>query len=393
MSAILLGFAVLVGPSMTSQQAAFAQTPPEDINGIELKQPYGSYTLTYTGQPQWFSTSGSFDENFRTDGSMRMEWIGTYSPSLMMAGYFKLSPDSCTNFPNEEISAKMNGGPHTGSPTDANFGSTTEPNADWADTMDLGGIAFDGSGAGPNNSNRVRFEDPHPTGYGFSWATATNLGTITNPLATDLCSTPDGWVGVMAFKTNIDNDCSGTPERWQIRNYVDISGLNTDGSPKNNWQMTYARTFIPTQLVPGGGGDTIIPDEIKKWKEPYVRSIGHPEATYQTWRIDNQNYDDWTDADPNYKFITLKRTVVTTNACGSGLASESALVSDEEGTATVVSPDSTEGSLLSTEEQEQQQEEESEEQEVIEEEEESLESNTPNTEIDEEEEGDNDDEE
>src|SRR5688500_12609978 len=134
--ALALAAIMLIVPVAMTQQQVFAV---EDPNGIEMLQPYGSFTLTYAGNPQWFSTSASFDENFReSDGSMRMEWVGPFTASLMMAGYFKLSEGSCANFPNEEISAKMNGGPHTGSPTDANYRSTTEPNADWADTMDLG---------------------------------------------------------------------------------------------------------------------------------------------------------------------------------------------------------------------------------------------------------------
>src|SRR5215210_4194790 len=84
---------------------AEATTISYDKNGIKYIQPFSSFRLTYSNET-W-----TFNKNFRSDGSMRCDFEDRIRNSVYIAGYFKIkgSDDS------EEVSAKLNGGPHTSS--------------------------------------------------------------------------------------------------------------------------------------------------------------------------------------------------------------------------------------------------------------------------------------
>ena len=110
-------------------------TSSYDKNGIRYIQPFTSFRVTYSNET-W-----TFNKNFRSDGSMRCDFEDRIRNSVYVGGYFKVKgPDS------EEVSAKLNGGPHTSS----------SPENTYADTMDLGITNFLGT------RSRVRWEKTHP---------------------------------------------------------------------------------------------------------------------------------------------------------------------------------------------------------------------------------------
>lgn len=108
-----------------------------DKNGILFVQPLikEGYKLEY------FNETWTFRGNFRTDGSMRCDFQGKVRDSVMLAGYFNVEGEDN----NEEVAAKMNGGPH----------SSKYP--EYADVMDMGITNFAGT------RSRVRWEKTHPS--------------------------------------------------------------------------------------------------------------------------------------------------------------------------------------------------------------------------------------
>ena len=81
------------------------------------------YSLFHTFRLTYSNETWTFTKNFRSDGSMRCDFKDRIRKSVYVGGYFKVKgPDS------EEVSAKLNGGPHTSS----------SPENTYADTMDLG---------------------------------------------------------------------------------------------------------------------------------------------------------------------------------------------------------------------------------------------------------------
>lgn len=105
-------------------RTAEATAYPKDKNGIRYVQALSSYRLAYSNET-WI-----FTKNFRSDGSMRCDFKDRIRDSVYVSGYFKVKgPDS------EEVSAKLNGGPH----------SSSSPENTYADTMDIGIVNFLGT--------------------------------------------------------------------------------------------------------------------------------------------------------------------------------------------------------------------------------------------------------
>lgn len=249
-----------------------------DQNGLMRYDPLSDYSMA-VGDEYY-----TFIKNFRSDGSMRMDFKGHDTDSLMIAGYFNVekgggSEPDCTRDPDEEISAKMNGGPHN------------DVNPTWADTMDLGIVDFEADDA------RFRTEETHPD-YSGTYPGQTTTWPFTS--SQSLCNVGGGWVGVAAYKINLDSNCDGTDDRVTILGFIDKSGLGADGKPQNNWQRTYKQTFAEGSL------------DLKSIFEPYVQTIGEADETYQTIRIDDQSRSAWTTTNVSnqpYKFVTLKEII------------------------------------------------------------------------------------
>jgi hypothetical protein len=260
------------------------------LNPLGNNSPFGdSYSLSYDSEYY----IGDARKNFRSDGSMRIDWQGkpatmTETDGVMLAGYFNIdlggeqtTANDCTANPGEEISMKMNGGPHSSSyPT-------------WADTMDSGVIRFHA-----DSPSRFRVEPTHPD-YSSSFSSNSLPGGW--PIqSTNLCTVPTGWVGAMAFKINVDKNKDGTADAVRILHYVDESGL-LNNKPQNKWELVYYREFA----VPNGM------DGIKSMLVPYVCTIGECDEHQETIRIDEQSQTRWqSTTNPPYKFVTYKEIVV-----------------------------------------------------------------------------------
>lgn len=281
----------------TPQSSVYAASMgTEDANGFLRYDPLSDYSMAT--DDEYFI--GNAIENFRSDGSMRIDFKGYDTDSLMIGGYFhpENGGTNCATEGGEFYGAKMNGGPHTTSnPPPATETSTTPwPNQNAADTMDLEVINMDG------DESRFRPEKTHPT-YG---ANITSQSGNSFP-GTDLCdASPDGWIGILAYKLNLDSDCNGQPDRVSVIGFVDVSGLNGDGTPKNNWQRTYKQTFTSIAL--------------KSMYQPWVQTVGHSADTYQTLRVDQQSQSAWEDSESNgdnvYRYVTLKEIVnITKDTC------------------------------------------------------------------------------
>jgi hypothetical protein len=243
---------------------AEATTVSNDKNGVRYVQPLSSYRLTYSNET-W-----TFTKNFRSDGSMRCDFRDRIRKSVYVGGYFKVKgPDS------EEVSAKLNGGPHT----------SNSPESTYADTMDLCITNF------PGTRSRVRWEKTHP-----------NYSSSISPSSSAL---PVGdvrgkWRGFCGLKINLDINGDGTPDRVALIGMVDVGGLDpTTMKPVNNWKITYNRVFAPSEIV------------LKSIWTPYVATIGKPELAYTTIRIDQQSQSEWKSTNPPYKYVTCKEITST----------------------------------------------------------------------------------
>jgi len=259
------------------------------LNPLGNNSPFGdSYSLSYDSEYY----IGDARKNFRTDGSMRIDWEGKPNPmtdtdGVMLAGYFNIdlggertTANDCTANPGEEISMKMNGGPHSSS------------NPTWADTIDSGVIRFHG-----DSPSRVRAEPTHPD-YTSAFPSKTLSGGW--PIqSTNLCTVPGGWVGAMAFKINVDKNKDGTADAVRVLHYVDESGL-LNGKPQNKWELVYYQEFTPSNF----GG-------LKSIFQPYVCTIGECDEHQESIRIDEQSQTRWqSTTNPPYKFVTYKEIVV-----------------------------------------------------------------------------------
>lgn len=239
-------------------------TTSYDRNGIRYIQPFTTFRLAYSNET-W-----TFNKNFRSDGSMRCDFEDRIRNSVYVAGYFKVKgPDS------EEVSAKLNGGPHTSS----------SPANTYADTMDIGITNFLGT------RSRVRWEKTHPD-YSSGIAPSSSrlpIGDIRN-----------NWRGFCGLKVNLDDNSDGKPDRVSLLGLVDVGGLNpTTMKPVNNWKITYARLFRPSEIV------------LKSIWTPYVATIGKPELAQQTIRVDEQSQSEWNSSNPPYRYVTCKQVTAT----------------------------------------------------------------------------------
>ena len=299
--AISITAILMLGFFGTSIQLVFAvESGTLDQNGLARfnplasgKSPFGdSYNLSFDSE--YYIADAQ--KNFRSDGSMRIDWEGKPNPmtdtdGVMLAGYFNIdlggevtSGNDCTTNPGEEISMKMNGGPHSDSV------------ATWADTMDSGVIKFNG-----DSPSRVRAEPTHPQ-YSSAFPSRTLSGGW--PIqSTNLCTVPGGWVGAAAFKINVDKNNDGIADAVRILHYVDESGL-LNGKPQNNWELVYYQEFTPNNF----GG-------LKSIFQPYVCTINECDEHQETIRIDEQSQSRWTSStNPPYKFVTYKEIVVPNTA-------------------------------------------------------------------------------
>jgi hypothetical protein len=236
-----------------------------DKNGIEYVQPLLSdgFRLIYS------SETWTFNKNFRTDGSMRCDFEDLVRNSAFLAGYFKVTGSDMS----EEVSAKMNGGPHS------------HRMATYADTMDLGIVNFAGT------KSRIRWEKTHPN-YSSSISPTSHqlpIGDIRNK-----------WMGFAGLKVNLDTDDDGKPDKVAILGMVDVGGLTAEETkPANQWKVTFKHIFTPSEI------------ELKSIFTPYVATIGKPELAEHTIRIDQQSHSAWTSSNPPYKFVTCKEVNAT----------------------------------------------------------------------------------
>lgn len=238
-----------------------------DGNGIEYPQPLvtDGYNLTFANE------TNSFQKNFRSDGSMRCDFIGKRD-SVMMAGYFYVT-DSMPGYPynGEEVTAKMNGGPH----------NDTDP--DWADTMSLGITRFDGT------KSRARWERDHPQYSDPIHETNISIGDVRKK-----------WRGYIGLKVNLPN---ASPTQVALVGMVDTGGLNSSGKPVNNWTVTYKRLFTTAQIDSFGGNG--VTAGLKSKFTPYVCTISQCGEAQNTIRIDKQGSPET--FDNNYwKLVTCK---------------------------------------------------------------------------------------
>jgi len=294
--AISITAILTLGFLSTSIQLVFAEESGTlDQNGLARfnplasgKSPFGdSYNLSFDSE--YYIADAK--KNFRSDGSMRIDWAGKPNPmtdtdGVFLAGYFNIdlggeqtTANDCSANPLEEVSMKMNGGPHN------------DNNPTWADTMDSGTISF--------NADRSRFrtEATHPD-YSGSYAGRSLTGGW--PIQTStLCSVPGGWAGVAAFKINVDKNGDGNADAVRILHFVDESGL-LNGKPQNKWELVYFQEFA----VPSGMS-------VKSMLQPYVCTIGQCSQHQETIRIDEQSLSRWqSTTNPPFKFVTYKEIIV-----------------------------------------------------------------------------------
>jgi hypothetical protein len=245
-------------------RTAEATTTSNDKNGIRYVQPILHNKLTYSNET-W-----TFTKNFRSDGSMRCDFKDRIRNSVFIGGYFKVKgPDS------EEVSAKLNGGPHTSS----------SPENTYADTMDVGITNFLGT------KSRVRWEKTHPD-YSSSITPSTSylpIGDVRNK-----------WRGYCGLKVNLDDNRDGKPDRVALIGMVDVGGLNsTTLKPVNNWKITYRRIFTPSEIA------------LKSIWTPYVATIGKSGLAQTSIRVDEQSQSEWQSSNPPYKYVTCKEVTAT----------------------------------------------------------------------------------
>lgn len=209
--------------------------PSADRNGVAYVEIPG---FTYEGGIERFDWS----ENFQGGGSMRHDFESTPEGNQCVLGYFVVDgPDD------EEISAKLGGGPHN------------DDDPEWADTHDLGLINFIGDRA------RVRWEETHPD---YEDAVAQDVDGVDDVRG--------GWVGAMGCKLNLDKDGDGEIDHVWYLAWVDPDGLDADGNPRNGWVVTLDAEFAVEDVG------------LKSPTVPYVTTIGESEAAQATMRIDEQ---------------------------------------------------------------------------------------------------------
>src|ERR687893_54936 len=251
---------------MDCRSLYIAVPPPLQTIGMVLDM----YSLFQDSHYAILMNHGHLQKNFRSDGSMLCDFRDRIRNSVYVGGYFRVKgPDS------EEVSAKLNGGPH----------SSSSPENTYADTMDAGIPNFAG------RRSRVRWEKTHP-----------NYSSDISPSSTSL---PIGdvrnkWRGYCGLKVRLDDNGDGKSDRVALVGMVDVGGLNsTTMKPVNNWKVTYLRYFRPPEIA------------LESIWTPYVATIGKPELAYQTIRIDEQSQTEWRSSNPPYGYVTCKEVIAT----------------------------------------------------------------------------------
>lgn len=214
--------------------------------------------VAYITIPGFVYAAERFDwtKNFKSNGSMRHDFENAPDENQVVVGYFKVDgPDD------EEISAKLGGGPHG------------DDNPDWADCYDIGIIDFAGT------SSRLRFEKSHPDYASGPSAKVTGIGDVRNE-----------WVGAMGMKLNLDTDGDGKTDKVRVLAWVDPDGLDAAGKPKNGWKKTLDVTLALSEV------------KLKSPTIPYVTTIGESSQAQATIRIDGQD-----DGSYEYKFVAYRR--------------------------------------------------------------------------------------
>jgi hypothetical protein len=293
---LMLGTVSLISGQSASAAGA---TGTLDPNGLLRLDPVAGHNFAI-GNEYYIEDA---IKNFRSDGSERIDFKDKETDSFIVAGHINVvkgaggNNNICAEEPDEEISVKGNGGPHTDNNENAvsTFTDITPwPSPNSADTIDIGVINFAGT------EGRLRPEMTHPD-YGDPYP---SLSGNTYPNV-DLCNaSQDDWIGFYSVKINLDTNCNGKYDRVYTVNYIDTSGLGPDGKPQNKWTIaqggyrTYAAQFSPTQIE--------LKSIFQYWGQ--YSSVNHPAYTYQTVRVDHQDQSAWqSTTDPPYKFITLKQ--------------------------------------------------------------------------------------
>jgi len=197
-----------------------------DKNGVEYLTLQG---FTYTNE--------NFEpkENFRSDGSYRLDFKDERD-SVCVGAYMKV-----TGPKNEEFAGKLLGTHFTNRKNSGSY---------------VIGIQLDGK--------KVRLRKEIHDDY------TKNI----NPTPLELGDLRGKWVGIMYFKINQPNG------NVICQAFVDVTGLDSDGHPRNNWQKIF-------ECVDDG---TIAEGRFKPvWLTP---SLG-PSKTQNTIRVDGQDKENY----------------------------------------------------------------------------------------------------
>ncbi len=307
MTAVALSALMLVVPatmSLTTANQAFASgaTGTLDANGLMRLDPIAGYSYSI-GNEYYINDC---TKNFRSDGSERIDCTSKNigDDGFIIAGYVDVvkgagnDPNICSTQSAEEISTKVNGGPHTGpvTPGPSTFTDITPwPSENSADTMDVGNINFAGT------TGRLRTEVTHPSPL----VTVPQYDAAGNTYpGVDLChASPDNKIGFMTVKMNMDSNCDGVYDKVYLVSFIDTSGYGTDGKPQNKW--TKSQGGYRTGLWIFGPNDTGLKSIFEYWgRDP---SVNHGADSATTLRIDHQSQSAWqSTSDPPYTAFTVK---------------------------------------------------------------------------------------
>jgi len=197
-----------------------------DKNGVEYIAIQG---LTYTNE------SLTPKENFRTDGSYRLDFNGERD-SVCVGAYMNVAGPKDEEFAGKLLGSHSQHGENSGS---------------YVIGIQLNGL-------------RVRLrKEIHP-----------NYTKSISPSSLDLGDLRRKWVGLMYFKINQPNG------NVLCQAFVDTTGLDSDGNPRNNWQKIFKcvddgtiakKKFKPIWLKPSLGS---------KKSQNTIRADGQSKSTY-----------------------------------------------------------------------------------------------------------------
>jgi hypothetical protein len=241
-------------------------TGTKDINGMLYPQPFAGVTLGYFNESHGEQSSSNptgYEANFRDDGH-RYDFMGKRD-SVLIAGYFYIP----SYWDNDEISGKLNGGPHI---------SGTDAERILADTMDMGICDLDGT------ESRIRFEAHHNDYSDDQFPTNINIGPRYGK-----------WSGAVSMKVNLPDGTIG------LVGMIDVGGLDGGGKPVNNWVTTFKRILTEAQIKAIDCTGPAGMNHIKSVRTPYVCTVGKCDQAQNTIRIDQEPPTGLLD-----KFVTCK---------------------------------------------------------------------------------------